>query len=55
MDQRTQDPGRRSYFPTLLAPRRRRERALLAVIPQAYAEGVSTQRVDDLVRALGWK
>ena len=42
-----------SYFPSLLGPRRRSERALLAVIQQAYIEGVSTRRVDDLVKALG--
>ena len=42
-----------SYFPSLLKPRRRSERALLAVIQQAYVEGVSTRRVDDLVKALG--
>ena len=42
-----------SYFPSLLEPRRRSERALLAVIEQAYVEGVSTRRVDDLVKALG--
>ena len=42
-----------SYFPTLLEPRRRSERALLAVIQQAYVEGVSTRRVDDLIKALG--
>ncbi len=42
-----------SYFPSLLEPRRRSEKALLAVIQQAYVEGVSTRRVDDLVRALG--
>jgi putative transposase len=42
-----------SYFPTFLEPRRRSEQALLAVIQQAYVEGVSTRRVDDLVRALG--
>ena len=41
------------YFPSLLEPRRRSERALLAVIQQAYVEGVSTRRVDDLVKALG--
>ena len=41
-----------SYFPSLLEPRRRSERALLAVIQQAR-EGVSTRRVDDLVKALG--
>ena len=42
-----------SYFPSLLEPRRRSERALLAVIQQAYVGGVSTRRVDDLVKALG--
>jgi hypothetical protein len=42
-----------SYFPALLEPRRRSERALLAVVQQAYVEGVSTRRIDDLVRALG--
>lgn len=44
---------RGSYFPALLEPRRRSERALLSVIQQAYVEGVSTRRVDDLVKALG--
>ena len=42
-----------SYFPTLLEPRRRSERALVSVVTQAYVEGVSTRRVDDLVRSLG--
>ena len=42
-----------SYFPSLLEPRRRSEQALLAVIQQAYIEGVSTRRVDDLIKALG--
>ena len=42
-----------TYFPSLLEPRRRSEKALLAVIQQAYVEGVSTRRVDDLVKALG--
>ena len=42
-----------SYFPSLLEPRRRSEKALLAVIQQAYVEGVSTPRVDDLIKALG--
>jgi len=41
-----------SYFPSLLEPRRRAERALLAVIQEAYVLGVSTRRVDDLVRTL---
>ena len=39
-----------SYFPSLLEPS---EKALLAVVQQAYVEGVSTRRVDDLVKALG--
>jgi len=42
-----------NYFPSLLEPRRRAERALLAVVQEAYVAGVSTRRVDDLVRALG--
>ena len=44
-------PG--TYFPTLLEPRRRAERALAAVIQEAYVKGISTRKVDDLVRALG--
>jgi len=42
-----------SYFPSLLEPRRRAEQALLAVVQQAYIEGVSTRKVDDLLQALG--
>ena len=42
-----------SYFPSFLEPRRRAERALVAVIQQAYIEGVSTRKVDDLVQAMG--
>jgi putative transposase len=42
-----------SYFPALLEPRTRAERALLAVVQEAYVGGVSTRRVDDLVKALG--
>ena len=44
-----------SYFPSLLEPRRRAERALVAVIQEAYVQGVSTRRVDDLVQALGMR
>lgn len=44
---------RGSYFPSFLEPRRRAERALIAVIQSAYIEGVSTRKVDDLVQALG--
>ena len=42
-----------SYFPSLLEPRTRAERALVAVVQEAYGEGVSTRRVDDLVKSLG--
>ena len=43
-----------SYFPAwLLTHRRRAEQALASVIAQAYVEGVSTRRVDDLVKAMG--
>ena len=42
-----------SYFPSLLEPRKRAERALVAVVQEAYIQGVSTRRVDDLVQALG--
>jgi len=42
-----------SYFPSLLEPRRQAEQALLAVVQQAYIEGVSTRKVDDLLQALG--
>jgi transposase-like protein len=42
-----------SYFPALLEPRKRGERALLAVVQEAYVAGVSTRRVDDVVKALG--
>jgi len=42
-----------NFFPSLLEPRRRAEKALLAVVQAAYVQGVSTRKVDDLVRALG--
>ena len=43
-----------TYFPDwLLEPRRRSERALVAVVAEAYVLGVSTRRVDELVQALG--
>ena len=43
-----------SYYPAwLLTHRRRAEQALASVIAQAYIEGVSTRRVDDLVKAMG--
>jgi putative transposase len=40
-----------TYLPAFLEPRRRSEQALLAVIQQAYIEGVSTRRVEDLVQS----
>lgn len=42
-----------SYFPSFLEPRRTAEKALVAVIQEAYVHGVSTRSVDDLVRAMG--
>src|SRR5437763_9056793 len=42
-----------AYFPSLLEPRRRAARALHAVVVEAYVKGVSSRKVDDLVRALG--
>lgn len=42
-----------TYFPSLLEPRKRAEKALQAVIIEAYVKGVSTRKVDDLVKALG--
>src|SRR5690625_711807 len=42
-----------SYFPCLLEPRRRAEKALVAVLQEAYIHGVSTRKVDELVQALG--
>jgi transposase-like protein len=41
------------YFPSLLEPRRRAEKALLAVVQAAYVQGVSTRKVDELLQALG--
>ncbi len=42
-----------SFFPSLLERRRRVDQALFAVVMEAYVQGVSTRKVDDLVRALG--
>ena len=42
-----------SYFPAFLEPRRMAEKALTAVIQEAYIKGVSTRSVDDLVQAMG--
>lgn len=42
-----------SFFPSILERRRRIDRALFAVVMEAYVHGVSTRSVDDLVKALG--
>ena len=42
-----------SYFPSFLEPRRMAEKALTAVIQEAYIQGISTRSVDDLVKSLG--
>ncbi len=42
-----------SYFPGFLEPRRLAEKALTAVIQEAYVQGISTRSVDDLVKAIG--
>ena len=42
-----------SYFPSWLEPRRRAEQALVAVVAEAYVQGVSTRKVEALVQALG--
>src|SRR5947208_4927727 len=42
-----------SYFPGFLEPRRLAEKALTAVVQEAYVQGISTRSVDDLVKALG--
>ena len=42
-----------SYFPSFLEPRRAAEKALAAVIQEAYVQGVSTRGVDELVKAMG--
>lgn len=44
---------RGSYFPVFLEPRRLAEKALTAVVQEAYVQGISTRSVDDLVRAMG--
>src|SRR3712207_6982480 len=45
--------GKGSYFPSFLQPRRTAEKALTAVIQEAYVHGISTRAVDDLVKAMG--
>src|SRR5476651_177940 len=42
-----------SYFPAFLEPRRLAEKALTAVVREAYIQGISTRSVDDLVKAMG--
>ena len=42
-----------TYFPGFLEPRRLAEKALTAVIQEAYIQGISTRSVDDLVKAMG--
>ena len=42
-----------SYLPSFLEPRRTAEKALVAVIQEAYIHGISTRAVDDLVKAMG--
>src|SRR3954470_23638324 len=42
-----------SYFPSFLEPRRRAEQALVAVVQEAYVNGVSTRKVDRLVEQMG--
>ena len=45
--------ARPRYFPLFLAPRRRAEQALVAVVQEAYVNGVSTRKVDRLVEQMG--
>lgn len=42
-----------SYFPSFLNPRKGSEKALVAVVQEAYVQGISTRKVDDLVQAMG--
>ena len=44
---------RGSFFPAFLEPRRLAEKALTAVVQEAYVQGISTRSVDDLVRSMG--
>ena len=46
-------PRKGSYFPGFLEPRRLAEKAIAAVVQEAYVQGVSTRAVDDLVQAMG--
>uniref|UniRef100_UPI000A974611 transposase n=1 Tax=Alicyclobacillus acidiphilus TaxID=182455 RepID=UPI000A974611 len=42
-----------SYFPSILEPRKKAEKALLSVVQEAYVHGVSTRKVDELVESMG--
>jgi len=42
-----------SYYPSFLEPRKASEKALVAVVQEAYIKGISTRKVDDLVQAMG--
>jgi len=53
LDLRIPKLRQRSFFPALLERRRRVDQALFAVVMEAYVHGVSTRKVDDLVKALG--
>jgi len=53
MDLRIPKLRQGSYFPAFLEPRKTVERALVAVIQEAWIQGVSTRKVDDLVQAMG--
>lgn len=53
MDLKIPKLRRGSYFPSFLEPRRTAEKALAAVIQEAYVQGVSTRSVDELVKAMG--
>lgn len=44
-----------SYFPSLLEPRKTAEQALVGVLQEAYVLGVSTRKVDDLVKSMGMR
>jgi putative transposase len=50
---RSRSCARAAYFPEFLEPRRTAEKAMTAVIQEAYVQGLSTRSVDDLVKAMG--
>lgn len=53
IDLRTPKLRKSSYFPGFLEPRRTAEKALTAVIQEAYVQGISTRSVDALAQAMG--